>query len=358
VSRMIELIKQSAVPAPVMRSAARGALSLPPSEIIEILVYLSGHALFGEQARLSLAGFDTKSMQQVAGDSQTPVEVLEYLASPKNLRPALLPALLENPLLPQKALLELAQSHSVDVLTMMISSPRVNDDAAVLETLRDNAAVSAALKSQAEARLQGVRGAGELDSAGDLLEIESEVAEYIHEHAEEIAAEQSKAFELTDVSEDEKRELAAQEAAKQKEENSRMSPLKKIAGMEVGARVQLAMKGNREERFILIRDGCKVVSSAVLECPKLTDQEVETFAGMKNVQESVLRGISGKRKFMKLYPVVKALVANPRCPLDVSLALVKNVLVQDLRVLSTNKNVSDTLRKVALKMYKEKAVTK
>jgi hypothetical protein len=115
------------------------------------------------------------------------------------------------------------------------------------------------------------------------------------------------------------------------------------------------MKGNREERYILIRDGCKVVSSAVLECPKLTDQEVETFAAMKNVQESVLRGIAGKRKFLKLYPVIRSLASNPRCPLDVALPMLKNLLIQDLRNLSMNKNVSDTLRKVAFKMFKEKS---
>jgi len=118
------------------------------------------------------------------------------------------------------------------------------------------------------------------------------------------------------------------------------------------------MKGNKEERYILIRDGSKVVSAAVLESPKLTDQEVETFAAMKNVQESVLRGIAGKRKFMKLYPVVRALTSNPRCPLDVALAMMKSLLVQDLRNLSMNKNVSDTLRKVAFKSFKEKTSTK
>jgi hypothetical protein len=353
---MIELIKQSAVPAPVMRSAARGALSLPPSEIVEILVYLSEHPLFGEQARLSLAGFDPAAMRQIAGDPETPAEVLEYLASPKNLRPALLASLLENPSLPQKALLDLAQGPSAEVLTAMVASARARSDAAVLDALRSNPAIAASLEAQIAALTYASPAAS--DGSEDVLEIEAEVAKYIEEHAAEIAAEQSKAFELTDLSEDEKHELAAPKAAPHKEEKVRMSPLQKISKMEVSARVQLAMKGNREERFILVRDGCKVVSSAVLECPKLTDQEVETFAAMKNVQENVLRSIAGKRKFMKLYPVVRALVANPRCPLDVSLSLVKNLLVQDLRVMSTNKNVADTLRKVAFKMYKEKTVTK
>ena len=56
--RMIDMIRQAAVPATLMRAAARGALSLPESETIEILVYLANHPLFGEQARLTLAGWD------------------------------------------------------------------------------------------------------------------------------------------------------------------------------------------------------------------------------------------------------------------------------------------------------------
>jgi hypothetical protein len=224
-----------------------------------------------------------------------------------------------------------------------------------LRTLHDNPALAPQSKLQIEAELHAHGPSEVSDDPSDLLTIESEVATYIAEHADEIAAEEAKGFELVDLTEDEKQELAKEKAAVEKKAHDRMSPLQKIAKLAVGDRVQLAMKGNREERYILIRDGCKVVSSAVLECPKLTDQEVETFAGMKNVQESVLRAIAGKRKFAKLYPVVRSLATNPRCPIDVGLPLLKNLLIQDLRGLSMNKNVSDTLRKVAYKMYKEKS---
>ena len=37
--------------------------------------------------------------------------------------------------------------------------------------------------------------------------------------------------------------------------------------MTVGERVQLAMKGTKDERFVLIRDGSKVVCLAVLQSP-------------------------------------------------------------------------------------------
>ena len=51
---------------------------------------------------------------------------------------------------------------------------------------------------------------------------------------------------------------------------------------------------------------------------------------------------------------MRNLVANPRTPLDISLALMKNLLVTDLKNLSANKDVSETVRKLATKMFKQK----
>jgi len=46
--RMVDMIRNSQVPLNLMQSAARGALSVPPAETIEILVYLAlHHKLFG-----------------------------------------------------------------------------------------------------------------------------------------------------------------------------------------------------------------------------------------------------------------------------------------------------------------------
>ena len=141
------------------------------------------------------------------------------------------------------------------------------------------------------------------------------------------------------------------------QEAERGSALQKISKLDVKGRIQLAMKGSKEERSILIRDGTKLVALAVLESGKITDGEVEKFASQKNVLEAVLRQIPMKRRFAKNYNVVRNLVANPRTPLDVSLGLIKNLLVSDLRNLSSNKEVSETIRKLALKMFKTKSDT-
>jgi hypothetical protein len=137
-------------------------------------------------------------------------------------------------------------------------------------------------------------------------------------------------------------------------EEKRGSTLQKIANLDIKGRIQLAMKGTKEERGILVRDGTKLVALAVLDSPKISDGEVEKFAAQKNVLEAVLRQIPMKRRFMKHYGIVRNLVANPRTPLDVSLGLMKNLLAADLRNLSSNKDVSETVRKIAHKMFKQK----
>src|SRR5213080_705571 len=111
--RMIDLIRVSALPSNVMQAASKGSLSVPANEMIEILVYLATHnKIFGQQAQLTLAGWDEVASRAVAADPNTPKEVLDYMVSAKNLRPALLSALLENPSVSQQALVDLAESAS------------------------------------------------------------------------------------------------------------------------------------------------------------------------------------------------------------------------------------------------------
>ncbi|MGH9783032.1 MAG: hypothetical protein ACRD88_02510, partial [Terriglobia bacterium] len=126
----------------------------------------------------------------------------------------------------------------------------------------------------------------------------------------------------------------------------------KIAKMGVAQKVKMALLGSREERSILIRDGSRVVSRAVLSSPKISDSEVEGFAGMKNVDQDVLRNISMNRKFMKNYTVMKVLVSNPRLPIDIGLTLLPRLIQNDLLLLSKNRDVADIIRKMAVKLSK------
>src|SRR5580658_8440866 len=138
-SRTIDLSRASKLPSNMMQFAAKGALSVPPDENIEILVYLAKHnKIFGDLARMTLAGWDEKASLAAASDPKTPREVLDYLVSPENLRPRLLPALVENPSVAESELAKFALSASQESIAVLLQSSRVRASAGILDSLKSN----------------------------------------------------------------------------------------------------------------------------------------------------------------------------------------------------------------------------
>lgn len=137
-------------------------------------------------------------------------------------------------------------------------------------------------------------------------------------------------------------------------EKQRQTLLQRLGAMTPAQKIKTALTGNQEERLVLIRDSNKLVARAVLQSPKLSDGEVEAYASMKNVTEEVLRLIAMNRAFLKSYSVVRALINNPRTPIDVGLPLLPRLNERDLKGLSINKNVAETLRGLAVKMMKQR----
>ena len=134
----------------------------------------------------------------------------------------------------------------------------------------------------------------------------------------------------------------------------RQTLLQRLATMTVAQRVQFAFKGGSEARRTLIRDSNKVVQRAVLQSPRLTDQEVEAFASMSNLTDETLRAIAKNRNFRKNYVVVRNLMNNPKTPLDVSLHMLPILNVMDLKKLCLNKNIPETLRSTAGKLQRQR----
>lgn len=434
--RMLDLIRASALPSHQMMSASKGALRLPAAEMLEILVYLAEHnKIFGETARLTLAGWDEASAKAIAADPDAPADVLRYWLSPQNLRTALFPIVIANPTVKINKIAELASTLKGEMLDVVIASPRVRNSPQALHDLSTNKNLSGTQAARVRALIAGGVAEPEAPPApleplqaqdagsADKVDIPSEIKEsaspaeekpadsaalpptpasekspqdeghdpqtdkvvhaFLEEHAKEIAADPDKPFHalggiLDEVSATEEPAPAAMAAAAsaapaaapashpvpqsqlqtkapvKPESDKRDSVLQKINKLDIKGRIQLAMKGTKEERAILVRDGTKLVALAVLESPKISDGEVEKFATQKNVLEAVLRTIPMKRRFAKNYAVVRGLVFNPRTPLDVALGLMKNLLIADLKNLSGNKEVSETVRKLALRMFKQK----
>jgi hypothetical protein len=381
-SSILDQIKSNAVPAGVMRTAAKGALPLPPVEMLQVMVYLTHNPIFGQEAKMTLAAWDVEATRKVVADPAAPPEVLGYYWMETNRRPALMPALIENPAISESLLMEAAAGGSRELVALLLASPRARSSPAIAEAMTENPALT-------PQELEELRAASIVATPPEPPATESpattqedEEAEAAHQawyqtYASEIAAEEGKAYAPVGGEEEESQgesqpdagtaaaadasaslvAAALGSAAKAKaarEDDKKLSALQRIGKMNAAERVKTAFMGGRDERLILIRDGAKVVQNAVLASPKLTDPEVEGFAAAKNIHENVLRQIARNRRFMKNYNVGRNLVNNPKCPLDLSLTLVRNLMVFDLKPLRHSKGVPETLRKVAAQLYREK----
>ncbi len=151
--------------------------------------------------------------------------------------------------------------------------------------------------------------------------------------------------------------VEAAEAA-EPDKAKRETLLQKLGHMRVVERVQRALKGGRDERLLLIRDPCKVVQRAVLQSPQLSEQEVESFANMASLTDETLRLIAGNRKFRKNYAILRGLMFNPKTPLEVTLHLLPHLKPLDLKFLSGNKNVADTLRTAAARLQRQRSAAR
>lgn len=124
---------------------------------------------------------------------------------------------------------------------------------------------------------------------------------------------------------------------------------KVLSSLPIVERMKLAMKGTRAQRAVLIRDSNKLVASAVLSSPKLTETEVESFAKMANVTEDVLRIIAGNRAWTKNYGVLWGLARNPKSPPAISMQLLHRLNEKDLKMLTMDRNVPEAVRIAARK---------
>ena len=134
------------------------------------------------------------------------------------------------------------------------------------------------------------------------------------------------------------------------EEARRLSTVQRLSRMTITQRVKAAMRGNREERALLIRDSNKLVSLAVLASPRLTEQEVETFARMASMSEDVLRVIATTRAWAKNYAVVRGLTFNPKTPIAMSMGMVNRLIEKDVKALASDRNIAEPVKLLARKM--------
>ena len=356
---ILSKLKEGNAPLTVRQSAARGVLPVGQEELLGILVYLENdpEQEIREAARQTLANEYSDNLLLTIAESVTaPVEVLEYFGRPPLRSPELLEALIQNKSTPDSTIASLAgQVDSKLIEVILINLMRLLRSPFILEALESNPGQTPDITR----RLREIREEF-FEKRNNFIPIHRTRAEekaLAGEETEEILDEETTGMTVYSDELREGEDATSATLASLKDdgfdsfdemgEDERLSTIQRIARMTVSERVQTALKGNREERVILIRDANRLVASAVLDSPKLTDSEVEAIALMKNVSEEVLRVVGTKRDFAKNYAVIHNLVKNARTPIGTTLGLINRILTSDLRALARNKNIPEVLRKTA-----------
>jgi hypothetical protein len=293
-----------------------GGAGLAPEDRAELLAILARDPdeNLAERAAGSLLSIPPEAFVEAASRPDAAPQLLEYCAAERGSKPGIADALAKNPNCPPSLLIPLAKYLSLSGIQALMEN---------VEKLSETPELVSAL----------------LESNAATLEQKSALQELLKEDGDSEA--------LRDAI----REI-------EPDQRKRETLLQRLAKMRVIDRIKLAMSGGQTERLYLIRDPNKMVQRAVLQSPRLSEREVEGFASMANLSDEILRLIAGNRAFIKNYIVAKNLINNPKTPLDISLHLLPRLNPSDLKFLTMNKNIPETLRTTAMKLQRQRAQAK
>lgn len=125
---------------------------------------------------------------------------------------------------------------------------------------------------------------------------------------------------------------------------------KKISNMKISEKIKLALVGNLSARSILIRDSNKLVATAVLKSPRITEAEVEAVSRSHSVSEEVIRLIANNKEWAKNYNIKVNLVNNSKTPIHESLKFLNHLRDKDLAGVAKSKNVPQPVVVAARKL--------
>lgn len=391
---VVQAIISGSAPQPARLAAARGMLPLQQNDLLEVLVALatSDDPQIASAASETLKAETPEDLLIAASASDTAPNVLAYLATQTDGKHEVYEATILNTRTPDQALAKLAATtpHNSLLELITINQQRLVRCPEIIDAILGNPACSGEAERRAretrkeffekergarqiadELRARGQTAAAEFFEAAELTTVSGElsvedawlIAEHIEvsdadlddawlpaERYEELVSESAE-----EVSANVQRVIESERLEAGSVSTERISLIRKIMFMNTRDRMKLAMKGDREARGILIRDSNKVVCSAVVNNPRITEQEVENIAAMRTVSDEVLRLIAMNRSWARSYPIIHNLARNPRTPIPTVINILLRIRTKDLQALTQNRNISEAVRRQAQRLHQTRS---
>ena len=331
--------------------AAQGLLPLKPEDLLELWTGLvtdedeAVRAAAGD----SLKAFSAAELLPILKSRETPVPVLSWAVS-NRAEPELREAALQNTSLPDETIEKLSPTLPQALAELVvINQTRLLRCTTLLVAIESNAGLS----NDQKRRLRELRETFRIgEQEAPAAPTQAPIAPPSPADEPATAEPETEPLPAGDVFMTEDDAIVRYLSEEERQQTDKISAVQKIYRLNTAEKLITALKGSREERSILIRDPNRLVASAVLGSPRITEAEIESITAMKNVSDQVLRQIGNHREWTKKYTVLNNLVRNPRTPIGLALSMVPRLNPRDIKAVAVDRNVPEPVRKQAQKFVK------
>ncbi|PLY03830.1 MAG: hypothetical protein C0623_00320 [Desulfuromonas sp.] len=302
-------------PRDMQMSAAKGALPLAANDLVTVLFFFAN----GKDSELkSLAVATLKELPvsvlgPVVSNSSTHPHLLHFITRERYKSNDILEALLQNPAMANETLVFCAARCREPMLSMIANNARrISEEPKIVDAILKNPHADKALKFR-------------------FGWVEEEAPALIDEEPEALVPDE------TTVQADKADTETPGEIEEVEEE--RLSKYQQALELGVSEKIKMALTGDKEWRTIFLRDPNKLVSSAALNNPRITDGEVLALAKQKTTSDELIRIILLNKDWLKSYEMKKALAMHPRTPLNKALRLMSVFNDKDIKAIAKSKDL-------------------
>ena len=329
VSPEVARLVRPGAPRDAQLAAARGALPLAGKDFLTVLFFLcsSSDAEIKTSAVKTLRDLSRTILDAVLKDSTLHPQLLELLVRARIADSELMGSVIMHPSTASKTLLYLANKADQDVLERLAGNQnKLDEHPELVEAIIANPNANKELKFRL----------GWQDPEPDSV---TETGE--NQTAPGAADDQDK--------DEEGRSQVELEALMEEADREGLSKYQIALELKVAEKIKMGLTGDKEWRTLMIKQSNKLIQSAVLKNPRITDGEVLMIAKNKTSSEDLIRMILLNKDWMKLYEIKKALITHPKTPPPKAMRLVPMLTMKDIKELAKSRQVSTLVSTAARK---------
>ncbi len=363
-SRLSPNARRALAPGPARMMAARGLAPLPrPGDLITVLYQLAidGDTSIREAAQKSARELPERVLSGGLADETVDPRVIDYFTETSVDSAALLQLIVLNRATADETIASLAARASAELVDLIAQNEQ--------RILRHPAIIGSMFHNR-RARMSTVDRAIELAARNQVkvpnIPSWDALASAVLGQGKDPGrspAENDAVFEQATRAmdaQDEARAAAKKSARKpadsdaQEEGSSGRTAMPQISQMTIPMKIRLATLGNSFARAQLIRDPNRLVASAAIKAPGVTDSEAAKYASNSSLPDEVIKHIAGRRDWTKNYGIKLALIQNPKTPIPDAIRFMPHLREKDLRSIARSRGIPSAVVAQARKLIMQR----